>query len=241
MNLIKYETVQRPGFWLYMVASLNKHYTVRLMRHEDVRQVTEIDREAFPTQWPPPSFNKELNNKLAHYLVVCEEGSGGQTQVQLPSVRPPRNQGLVSGLKRLLGWGYPSPGSGTGQVDYVVGMVGFWLMFDEVHIITIAVRQSHRRRGIGEQLLISAIDLAMQLQAQVVTLEVRPSNTSARALYEKYGFREEGMRRRYYSDNNEDALIMTTNRLSIPSFKEQFQRLRIEHNIRWGRDFSKSA
>jgi ribosomal-protein-alanine N-acetyltransferase len=223
-----------------MVASLNKHYTVRLMRHEDVPQVTEIDREAFPTQWPPPSFSKELNNKLAHYLVICEERGGGQTKFQPPSVLSAKNQGLLSGLRRLLGRREPSPRSGTDQVDYLVGMVGFWLMFDEVHIITIAVRQSHRRRGIGEQLLISAIDLAVQLQAQVVTLEVRPSNTSAHALYEKYGFRQEGIRRRYYSDNNEDALIMTTNRLSSPSFKEQFQRLRIEHNIRWGRDFSNS-
>jgi len=224
-----------------MVASLNKHYTVRLMRHEDVPQVTEIDREAFPTQWPPPSFSKELNNKLAHYLVICEEKGGGQTQVQPPSAPSAKNQGLLISLRRLLGWREPSPRSGTGQAEHVVGMVGFWLMFDEVHIITIAARQSHRRRGIGEQLLISAIDLAMQLQARVVTLEVRPSNTGAHALYEKYGFREEGMRRRYYSDNNEDALIMTTNQLSNPSFKEQFQRLRIEHNIRWGKDFSKSA
>jgi len=224
-----------------MVASLNKHYTVRLMRPEDVPQVTEIDREAFPTQWPPPSFSKELNNKLAHYLVIYEEGDGRKTQVQPPSVLSAKNQGLLSGLRRLLGWGEPSPRSGTGQADYIVGMVGFWLMFDEVHIITIAVRQSYRCRGIGEQLLISAIDLATELKAQVVTLEVRPSNTSAQALYEKYGFREEGLRRRYYSDNNEDALIMTTSQLHSPSFQEQFQRLRTEHDRRWAKSCPETA
>lgn len=223
-----------------MIASLNKRYTVRLMRPEDVPQVTEIDREAFPTQWPPPSFSKELTNRLAHYLVVCEEGGEGQAQVQPLSVPPAKSQGLLNGLRRLLGW-EPSPQPGTGQTDYVVGMVGFWLMFDEAHIITIDVRQSHRRRGIGERLLVSAIDLAMQLQAQVVTLEVRPSNTSARALYAKYGFREEGSRRRYYSDNNEDALIMTTDRLSSPSFQERFQRLRTEHDRRWAKACPKSA
>jgi ribosomal-protein-alanine N-acetyltransferase len=120
-------------------------------------------------------------------------------------------------------------------------MVGFWLLFDEVHILTIAVRQSHQRQGIGEQLLISAIDLAMQLRAEVVTLEVRPSNTGARALYEKYGFKEEGLRRHYYSDNNEDALIMTTDKFSSKSFQNQFQRLRTEHNKRWAETRAKSA
>ena len=223
-----------------MIASLSKRYTTRPMRHEDLAQVAQIDREAFPTQWPPPSFSKELSNSLAHYLVVCTEKSTEQTQTQPPSVSPARNQGLLSGLRRLFGRGNNSKPV-TSQTDYVVGMVGFWLLFDEVHIITIAVRQSHQRQGIGEQLLISAIDLAMQLRAEVVTLEVRPSNTGARALYEKYGFKEEGLRRHYYSDNNEDALIMTTDKFSSKSFQNQFQRLRTEHNKRWAETRPKSA
>jgi len=223
-----------------MIASLGKRYTVRPMLPEDLTQVAEIDREAFPTQWPPPSFNKELSNKLAHYLVAYIEKSGEQTKIQPTSVSPAKTQGLLSGLRRFLGLGN-STHPGTPQPDYVIGMVGFWLLFDEAHIITIAVRQSYQRQGIGEQLLISTIDLAVQLHAQVITLEVRPSNTAARALYEKYGFREQGLRRHYYTDNNEDALIMTTEQFSSQTFQEKLQRLRTEHNKRWAEIRSKSS
>ena len=223
-----------------MIASLSKLYIVRPMRPEDLPQVAQIDREAFPTQWPPPSFSKELSNRLAHYLVVCTEKSAEQTQTQAPSVSPAKNPGLLSRLRRLFGRGNNSK-PGTSQTDYVAGMVGLWLLFDEVHIITIAVRQSQQHQGIGEQLLISAIDLAMQLHAEVVTLEVRPSNTGARALYNKYGFKEEGLRRHYYSDNNEDAIIMTTDKFSNKSFQDRFQRLKTEHNKRWEETHPKSA
>ena len=174
----------------YMIALLRKRYTVRPLLPEDLPQVVEIDREAFPTQWPPPSFSKELSNTLAHYLVDWIDKRAEQGQTQPPSVATARNQGLLSWLRRLFGRGNNSKPV-TGQTDYVVGMVGFWLLFDEAHILTIAVRQSFQRQGIGEPLLISTIDLAMQLHAQVVTLEVRPSNTAARALYQTYGFLEQ--------------------------------------------------
>jgi [ribosomal protein S18]-alanine N-acetyltransferase len=223
-----------------MIASLSKLYITRPMRPEDLPQIAQIDREAFPTQWPPPSFSKELSNRLAHYLVVCTEKSVEQTKTQAPSVSAAKNPGLLSKLRRLLGRGNNSK-PGTNQTDYVIGMVGLWLLFDEVHIITIAVRQSHQRQGIGEQLLISSVDLAIQLHAEVVTLEVRPSNTGARALYNKYGFKEEGLRRRYYSDNNEDAIIMTTDKFSNKSFQDRFQRLKTEHNKRWAETCPKSA
>jgi [ribosomal protein S18]-alanine N-acetyltransferase len=223
-----------------MIASLNKHYTTRAMQPEDLSQVAQIDREAFPTQWPPPSFSRELSNKLAHYLVVCTENNTEQTKAKSSDVPPAIHHGLLSGLRRLFSR-KNGPKPGTNQTSYVVGMVGLWLLFDEVHIITIAVRQSHQRQGIGEHLLISSIDLAMQLHAEVVTLEVRPSNTGARALYQKYGFKEEGLRRRYYSDNNEDAIIMTTDKFSNKSFQDRFQRLKSEHNKRWAEIRPKSA
>src|SRR4030042_4425616 len=89
----------------YMIALLSKRYTVRPLLPEDLPQVVEIDREAFPTQWPPPSFSKELSNTLAHYLVVCIDKSAEQAQTQPPNVSPARNQGLLSWLRRLFGRG----------------------------------------------------------------------------------------------------------------------------------------
>ena len=96
----------------------------------------------------------------------------------------------------------------------VVGYAGIWVMVDEAHVTTFAVDPAWRRRGVGERLLIAVLDLAVERGAREATLEVRLSNLAARRLYEKYGFRPVGIRPRYYSDDNEDALIMTTEPLA---------------------------
>ncbi|HIQ04290.1 MAG TPA: ribosomal-protein-alanine N-acetyltransferase [Anaerolineae bacterium] len=90
---------------------------------------------------------------------------------------------------------------------------GFWLFGEEAHIATLAVHPDWRRRGLGAWLLLHLLSSASTLGAKIATLEVRASNWKAQALYRKHGFRVVGERRRYYSDNNEDALIMTTPRL----------------------------
>jgi ribosomal-protein-alanine N-acetyltransferase len=95
----------------------------------------------------------------------------------------------------------------------VVGYAGMWVMVDEAHVTTFAVEPEHRRQGIGERLLLALLDVANARHAHEATLEVRLSNMAARRLYEKYGFRPVGLRPRYYSDDNEDALIMTTDAL----------------------------
>jgi ribosomal-protein-alanine N-acetyltransferase len=96
----------------------------------------------------------------------------------------------------------------------IVGYGGIWLMVDEAHVTTFAVHPRYRRRRIGERLLLALLDLAVDRHAREATLEVRLSNLAARRLYEKYGFRPIGIRPRYYSDNQEDALIMTTEPLA---------------------------
>jgi ribosomal-protein-alanine N-acetyltransferase len=110
--------------------------------------------------------------------------------------------------------------------DDVVGFAGLWVMVDEAHVTTFAVDPRWRRRGIGEQLLLALLDLAIARRAREATLEVRLSNVPARRLYEKYGFRPVGIRPRYYSDNGEDALIMTTDTLASPGMRERVARLR---------------
>jgi ribosomal-protein-alanine N-acetyltransferase len=110
----------------------------------------------------------------------------------------------------------------------IVGYGGIWLMVDEAHVTTFAVHSRYRRRRIGERLLIALLDLALARQAREATLEVRLSNLPARRLYEKYGFRPVGIRPRYYSDNGEDALIMTTEPLDLPAMRERVARLRAD-------------
>jgi [ribosomal protein S18]-alanine N-acetyltransferase len=111
--------------------------------------------------------------------------------------------------------------------DRIVAYGGMWLMVDEAHITTFAVHPAWRRQGLGERLLLAFLDLARDRHAREATLEVRLSNLAARRLYEKYGFRPVGLRPRYYSDNNEDALIMTTDPLDDRAFRARIERLRV--------------
>ena len=108
----------------------------------------------------------------------------------------------------------------------VVAYGGVWLMVDESHVTTFAVHPRYRRRGIGERLLLAILDRSLERRAREATLEVRLSNLPARRLYEKYGFRPVGIRPRYYSDDGEDALIMTTEPLAEPQMRERLARLR---------------
>jgi ribosomal-protein-alanine N-acetyltransferase len=110
--------------------------------------------------------------------------------------------------------------------DEVAGFAGLWVMVDEAHVTTFAVDPRWRRRGIGERLLLALLDLSVARRAREATLEVRLSNMPARRLYEKYGFRPVGIRPRYYSDNGEDALIMTTDALASAAMRERIARLR---------------
>lgn len=90
----------------------------------------------------------------------------------------------------------------------IVGYAGMWVIFDEAHVTTIAVKPEARRKGIGETLMRSLAMVASLAGAARATLEVRVSNIRAQSLYEKLGFKKAGLRKRYYQDNGEDAIIM---------------------------------
>ncbi len=112
--------------------------------------------------------------------------------------------------------------------ERIVGYAGLWLMVDEAHITTFAVHPDARRRRVGERLLQRLFEIATDVGAEWITLEVRASNLAAQRLYEKYGFKRAGVRRRYYSDNSEDALIMWTERLRERTVKDRLRKLRDE-------------
>jgi len=202
---------------------------IRLMAKKDITQVTTIDREAFPTMWPPVNFANELRNRLAHYVVACD----GSKPVERSEPEPVFQ--LVP-VRSFLGIRWPfkrrsdsASNPSAEESEFVTGFLGLWLMVDEAHIINIAVRESFRRNGIGELLLLAGIELAARLKANVVTLEVRASNKIAQNLYTKYGFSQVGVRKGYYTDNKEDAFIMTTDIINTESFKRQFRKLKESH------------
>ena len=114
--------------------------------------------------------------------------------------------------------------------ERVVGFAGVWLMVDEAHITTFGVHPGWRRQGIGRRLLLRLVDLSMELGAARMTLEVRVSNTPAQELYRGFGFTIAGTRVRYYTDDGEDAFVMTTPDLARPAMQELIadERARLE-------------
>ncbi|ADU50393.1 ribosomal-protein-alanine acetyltransferase [Thermaerobacter marianensis DSM 12885] len=98
----------------------------------------------------------------------------------------------------------------------VVGYAGMWCILDEAHVTTIAVDPDFRGRGVGDRLLTALEERALRYGCRRMTLEVRVSNHVAQRLYRRHGFRPCGIRRGYYVDNGEDAIIMWRDRLDPP-------------------------
>ena len=90
----------------------------------------------------------------------------------------------------------------------VIGYLCLWEIADEIHITNIAVHRAHRRRGVGRFVLTETLESARRRGVRAVFLEVRPTNTEARGLYEALGFHVIGRRKGYYYDTGEDALVM---------------------------------
>jgi ribosomal-protein-alanine N-acetyltransferase len=103
----------------------------------------------------------------------------------------------------------------------IAGFGGIWLMVDQAHIVTVAVAPVYRRLGFGRLLVHGLINLAIDSAMSSGTLEVRVSNAPARALYSAYGFYEVGLRKRYYADNHEDAVIMTTEEFASDAYRRR--------------------
>ncbi len=176
---------------------------VKPMQVAHIPAVVSIEQESFPMPWPDTAYRHELTqNEMAHYYVLG-----------LQSPHPtPADASTWHRLRQML-WFRPGADS-----DEVWGYAGFWMMLDEAHISTLAVRHDMRQRGLGQCLLLGLLDEARNLEADRATLEVRISNSAAQALYAKYGFEEVCRRKGYYPDNGEDALLLTTPDFSSVAF-----------------------
>ena len=207
------------------------HVTIRPLATEDIDQVRDIEIEAFTASWPATAFKREVDNPRTTYLVAYEPSETEPAEVAAePAAESDDRSGLVDNLKRFLTRAPRPARSG----DEVVGFVGMWFMGPEAHITAIAVREARRGEGIGELLIVGSIREAMRRGSQVVTLEARVSNYVAQSLYEKYGFTNVGIRKHYYTDNREDAVIMTTERVDTPDYQEKFTQLQQGYTERKG-------
>ena len=176
----------------------------------DIAQVMEIERKSFPASWPQTAYQRELTrNRLARYFVaVIDDHLGASQNTAGRSWLPFRRH--------------------EDEAEYIAGLIGVWKMVEAAHVVTFAVREEHRRHGIGSLLLDRAFRVAEDEDLPSITLEVRVSNAGPQALYEKWGFRRVGLRKNYYSDNKEDAVIMTTDQLKSPAMREILHARRLE-------------
>jgi ribosomal-protein-alanine N-acetyltransferase len=190
------------------------------MRLRDISEVVQIERESFSMTWPANSYKRELEqNRMARYVVVrYEPGPGEPPAVRLREPKRPFPFSLLPFTDR----------EPPDDEPPIVGYGGLWMMVDEAHVTSVAVRRDFRGRGLGELLMLTLFEVGIRLGARWLTLEVRVSNHVARRLYLKLGFREAGIRPRYYTDNNEDAVIMWSEDLRSAAFRERYAKLRQE-------------
>ena len=204
------------------------------MRVEHIPAVGTIERRCFSQPWPPNAYRKEIQtNRMAHYFVARYVADEPTTDGRRPTMDEPgsvvgrpssavaTDDGILGRLGRLFRGPAETVSSPAQEAELksIVGYAGLWLMTDEAHITTIAVDPEYQGYGIGELLLLGLVDRAKQIGARWLTLEVRVSNHVAQSLYHKYTFKEMGVRRRYYSDNGEDALVMWTDPIDSETFR----------------------
>lgn len=191
------------------------------MTTADVPEVSRVEARCFTNPWPPSAYRRELRLPDQNvYLVARQIPSGAE-----PSERGPDTSPNGRGRSRLSLLPFSRK---TEPESRIVGFAGMWIVCDEAHITTIGVAPEYRGQGLGEWLLVHLIDEAITRQARWLTLEVRVSNEPAQALYRKYGFSVQGTRKRYYSDDNEDAYIMWSPSLREQEYVDRFHALRQE-------------
>src|SRR5688500_2820652 len=198
---------------------------------DDVPEISRVERRCFSNPWPAAAYRRELRPPeqnayvvLRHYPSGIPAAGGGNGRLKPANgtaagrhdgPRPLARFSLLPFVRR------PDPNE-----PRIVGFAGMWTMFDEAHITTIGVEPEQRGMGLGELLLVALTDEALRRGAEWLTLEVRKGNDPAQGLYRKYDFVVQGVRRRYYSDNNEDAYIMWSPSLRDPVYLDRYAALR---------------
>jgi ribosomal-protein-alanine N-acetyltransferase len=196
------------------------------MQIHHIPAVAAIERLSFITTWPASAYRREIErNHMAYYAVAKRTAAADppRRERQFPVVGADTSlegEGLLARVVRhLRGDAPPVSPEDAEELEAIVGYSGMWLTVGTAHVTTIAVDPLYRGEGIGELLLVALVEHAMELRAAEMTLEVRVSNYVAQSLYRKYTFRRTGLRKRYYSDDGEDALIMTAEAVQSATFQ----------------------
>ncbi|NEO49457.1 MAG: ribosomal protein S18-alanine N-acetyltransferase [Moorea sp. SIO4A3] len=168
------------------------------LKAEHLSAAVALDQLCFGGLWTRSGYERELDSPNSQLLVLEAPPKGGKKETLLE------------------GTGVPI----TSLPNCLVGLGCFWSILEEAHIIILAVHPDYQRQGLGQLLLYSLLKEAKQRNLKWATLEVKPSNQAALALYQKFGFTEAGRRKNYYKDTGEDALILWRGGLKTPEFEK---------------------
>ena len=213
----------------------NARYRLTAMRPEDVPEVGQVERRCFTNPWPISAYRRELQHPEQNHYIVLRAAPTDEQPVEPPAANGDGRRSVARRTLLPLGLGRRPEPHPRPKPSPVVGFAGMWTAYDEAHVTTIAIDEPFRGHGLGEVLLACLFDEADRRAATWMTLEVRVSNESAQALYRKWGFAVQGTRRRYYSDNNEDAHIMWSRALSDPDYRIELTAVRAQLAARLGR------
>ncbi len=220
-------------------SSIPNEYSIRVASLNDSVMLESIEREAFPGMTPITRIERDLTRRNGLYMATIREWNPDERDLgprfAIATQAEKEDVSFTARVRRKVDrYFLDYVNRPKLPPEYIAGFVGLWFVLDEAHVVIIGIRQVDRRKGLGELLLISALEQAAENDSRVMTLEVRESNEAAITLYKKYGFQQVGLRRRYYSDNGEHAVIMTTPPIQSDDFQAQFQALVEQHTEKWG-------
>ena len=186
---------------------------------EHLNSAVELDRLCFGGLWTLEGYGRELGSPNTDLLGLWASQTGpGQSEIfdsELQSIE------LNSTLKsKPLSVETSSPATPNSKLTpTLIGLGCLWAILEEAHITILAIHPRFQGQGLGQALLWALLTKAHSRQLERATLEVRDSNLAAVSLYNKFGFKEAGRRKRYYKDTGEDALIMWRSGIEKPEFK----------------------
>jgi ribosomal-protein-alanine N-acetyltransferase len=192
---------------------------IKHLAAEHLNSAVELDRLCFGGLWTIEGYGRELGSPNTDLLGLWASQTGsGQSQrfdSEHQSIEP--NSILNSKPLRVETSSPATPNSKL--TPTLIGLGCLWAILEEAHITILAIHPRFQGQGLGQALLWALLTKAHSRQLERATLEVRDSNLAAVSLYNKFGFKEAGRRKRYYKDTGEDALIMWRSGIEKPEFK----------------------
>lgn len=198
-------------------------YVIQPMDENDVAAVSRLERRCFSNPWPQSAYRRELRNPDQNfYIVLRRQPESPNSHANGLDISTWADDGSPTKFSRMALFSRVRSGvvnTASGRSPRTVGFAGFWHVFDEAHVTTIAIDPDLRGRSLGELLLVALIEAAIDCGAGYLSLEVRVSNIVAIQLYEKYEFSIKGLRPKYYVDDGEDAYVMWSENVRSAGFR----------------------